>query len=63
MMIPQTLLDVQNYLREANLPSVTGGVDGRLDSAEMETRVVQAIQNANRWKAYSPTVDKTNSRD
>ena len=61
-MIPKVLLDVEEYLRKANLVLPSGGPDKRFDSAQAERDVVQVIQNANRWEVYSPDVGQTTNR-
>ena len=60
-MIPQSLQDVEKYLRESTIRLVTGG-DARTNSSQSEQAVVQLIQNANQWQVYSPHLDAGHNR-
>lgn len=61
-MIPRTLLQVCDYLRQQELRLAIAGQDPRLDSAQAGARVVQAIQNANQWVVEAPNLARNNNR-
>ena len=60
LMIPQSLLNVASHLRQTGMTLMSGGGDGRIDSAQSENRVVQYIQNANRWRVEFPNLANNN---
>lgn len=61
-MIPQILLDVQDYLRSIEIRLPSGGSDGRSDSSVAETTIIQHIQNSGKWHSYSPNIAGATNR-
>lgn len=62
LMIPQTLLDVRDYLRSIEIRLSYSGQDGRTDSANSENTIIQHIQNSGKWRSHSPNIAGTNNR-
>lgn len=60
--IPATMIEVVNYLKEQNLVLTKTATDHRVDSATSESQVVSQIQNANTWTVYSPNLSGMTNR-
>ena len=61
-MIPETLVQVCDHLRNQDWNLSVDGQDPRIDSAVKATNVVQAIKNANTWSVSLPNVANRNNR-
>ncbi|MDE0094690.1 MAG: hypothetical protein OXO49_09355 [Gammaproteobacteria bacterium] len=61
-MIPTVLKSVEEYLRDIEIHLIRGSHDARADSASAEEYVVSLIQNANRWKVFSPNLGRADNR-
>ena len=63
-MIPDILKEVAEYLKRANWESVLvkTGSDARVDSSQSEAKIIQVLQNANKWHVYSPNIGTSHNR-
>lgn len=61
-MIPETLKEVAEHLREKGIISTHSGEDARRDSGVTEYLIVKKITGERRWKIDSPNIGKGHNR-
>ena len=62
-MIPRIFKEITQHLKDEGITLVSGGADGRLDSAASESKIISALQNKpnSNWQVITPNTKNNRS--